>query len=153
LSWLIISVLLSANIGEAQSDWQRVINLAPGTPITVNMKAGDEYHGSFVTAAMGDLSLDSDERAHPGRVIRRRDLTRGQIHEVRRLDKARSALAAAAIGGGVGVGIGVAVDSAARTNEDRRVATIVFPFFGAVLGWLIGRHTSLVKGETIYVAP
>jgi hypothetical protein len=78
---------------------------------------------------------------------------RDDIREVRRLQKLQSVLAGAAIGGGVGAGIGIAVDSAARSNEDRGLATAVFTFFGAVLGALIARHTSLIKGETIYVSP
>jgi hypothetical protein len=85
--------------------------------------------------------------------IRRRDLIRDEIHEVRRLQKLQSALAGAAIGVGVGAGIGIAVDSAARSNEDQGLATAVFTLLGAVLGWMIARHTFLIKGETIYVAP
>jgi hypothetical protein len=152
LIWLIIS-LVSQNMLEAQNDWQRVMNLAAGTPMTVKMKTGDRYNGSFVVAVTDGLSMDSDERAHPGRITRRRDLVRGEIREVRRLEKLKSALAGAAIGGGVGAGIGIAVDAAARSNEDQGLATAVFTLLGAVLGWMIARHTSLVKGERIYVAP
>jgi hypothetical protein len=153
VTWLIVSVLLSQYTVEAQSDWQRVINLTTGTPITVKMKTGDRYNGSFVAAAVDGLSMDSDERAHPGRITRRRDLIRDEIREVRRLQKLQSALAGAAIGGGVGAVIGIAVDSAARSNEDKGLATAVFTFLGAVMGGMIARHTSLIKGEKIYVAP
>jgi hypothetical protein len=153
VTWLIISVLASQHIAEAQNDWQRVINLAAGAPITVKMKTGSRYNGSFVVAAMDGLSMDSDERARPGRITRRRDLMRDEIHEVRRLQKLQSALAGAAIGGGVGAGIGIAVDSSARSNEDQGLATAVFTLLGAVLGWMIARHTSLIKGERIYMAP
>ena len=80
-------------------------------------------------------------------------LCSSEIREVRRLQKLDSALAGAAIGGGVGAGIGIAVDSAARSNEDKGLATILFTLLGAVMGGMIARHTSLVKGERIYVAP
>ena len=72
---------------------------------------------------------------------------------MRQLKKLESALAGAAIGAGVGAGIGIAVDSAARSNEDKGLAPTVFALLGAVLGWMIARHTSLIKGEKIYVAP
>ena len=153
LPWLIVSVLFSQHTVEAQNDWQRVINLMPGTPITVKMKTGDRYNGSFVVATMDRLSMDSDERAYPGRITRRRDLIRDEIREVRQYRREQSALAGAAIGGGVGAGIGIAVDSAARSKEDKGLATAVFTLLGAVLGWMIARHTSLIKGEKIYVAP
>jgi hypothetical protein len=153
LSWLIVSVLFSQHTVEAQSDWQRVITLASGTSITVKMKTGDRYNGSFVVAAMDGLSMDSDERAHPGRITRKRDLMRDEIREVRRLQKLQSVLAGAAIGGGVGAVIGIAVDSAARSNEDKGLATAVLTLLGTVMGAMIARHTSLIKGEAIYVAP
>src|SRR5215471_8569108 len=76
VTWLIIFVLVSQHIAEAQNNWQRVINLTAGTPITVKMKTGSRYNGSFIVAAMDGLSMDSDERAHPGRITRRRDLMR-----------------------------------------------------------------------------
>jgi hypothetical protein len=153
VTWAIISLLVSQNTVGAQVDWQRVMNLAAGTPITVKMKTDDRYNGTFVVAAIDGLSMDSDERGHPGRIRRRRDLRRGEIREVRHLKELESALAGAAIGAGVGAGIGIAVDSAARSNEDRGLATAVFTLLGVVLGWMIARHTSLIKGETIYVAP
>src|SRR5215471_1384057 len=109
-TWVVTAVLLSQHPAEAQSDWQRVISLAAGTPITVKMKTGPRYNGSFLVAAMDRLSLLSDERARPGRIRIRRDLMRDDIREVRRLQKLQSALAGAAIGGGVGAAIGIAVD-------------------------------------------
>jgi len=148
-----MTLLGSQNIAEAQTDWQRVLNLATGTPITVKMKTGDQYHGSFAAATLDRLSLDSDERRVPGRITRRRDLKRDEIREVRRFQKLGSAWTGAAIGGAAGAGIGLAVDSAARTNEDRGLATAVFTLLGAVMGWMIGWHTSLIRGETIYIAP
>jgi hypothetical protein len=153
VTWPIIFLLASQHIAEAQNDWQRVINLTTGTLITVKMKTGDRYNGSFVAAVMDGLSMDSDERAHPGRITRRRDLTRSDIREVRRLQKLKSVLVGAAIGGGTGAVIGIAVDSAARSNEDKGLATAVFTLLGAVMGAMIARHTSLIKGEKIYVAP
>jgi hypothetical protein len=93
---------------------------------------------------MDGLSVDSDERARPGRITRKRDVMRDEIREVRRLQKLQSALAGSAIGGGVGAAIGVSVDSAARSNEDQGLATTVFTLLGAVLGWMTTRHTPLI---------
>ena len=56
------------------------------------------------------------------------------------------------MGAAVGAGLGAGIDAAARSNEDQGLATVVFTLLGALLGWAIGRHTTLIKGERIYVA-
>ena len=62
-------------------------------------------------------------------------------------------LAVTGIGAGIGAGLGAGIDAAARSNEDRGLATAVLALLGGVLGWAIGRHSTLIKGERIYVAP
>jgi hypothetical protein len=53
----------------------------------------------------------------------------------------------------VGTGVGLALDLSTRSNEDRGLATGLFAFLGATLGWGIGRHVMIVKGKTIYFSP
>ncbi len=137
----------------AASDWNRVRNLPPGTLIWVKTKAGDAYHGELVGTNPESVQLDSDERGFPGRTTRRRDLRQDDVLEIRRLSRGRSALVSAGIGAGVGAGIGLAIDLSARSNEDRGLATVLFVLLGSLLGWAIGRHSTLAKGETIYSAP
>ena len=154
--WLIGSLLLppcTAGQQPAPSDWQRVRNLPPHTTIVVQTKTRDRYHGELVNATADSLSLDSDERAFPGRIIRRRDLRQTDVREIRLLNRGASALTGAAIGAAAGASVGLAIDLSARSNEDRGLATGLFISLGTLLGWAIGRHTTVVKGEKIYVAP
>ena len=153
--WLLCSLVSPLCLGQPVplNDWQRVRGLSPGSAIVVETMAGTRYHGEFVTATADSIALDSDERGFPGRAIRRRDVPRGEVRQVRRLRRGASALAGAGIGAAAGAGIGLAIDLSARSNEDRGLATAVFTLLGALLGWAVGRHTTVVKGERIYVAP
>ncbi len=134
-------------------DWERVRNLPSGTLIVVKTKGGAAYHGELIGAAADSVRLDSDERSFPGRVTTRRELRREDVLEVRRFSKRGSALAGAGIGAATGAGIGIAIDASARSNEDRGVVTVVLLFLGGLLGWAVGRHSTIVKGEIIYAAP
>src|SRR5437660_11468882 len=69
--WLIGSLLLPPCTGQqpAPSDWQRVRNLPRHTTIMVQTKTRDRHHGELVNVTADSLSLDSDERAFPGRMI------------------------------------------------------------------------------------
>jgi len=150
-----VSILLSASLLFAQpsADWQRVQNLPAHTSIAIKTKSGVYYHGNVIRVTSDSLALDSDERGHPGRVHTQRDLRQSEIREIRRFNQTTSTLAAVGIGAAVGAGIGIGIDASARSNEDQGLATAVFTFLGALLGWAIGRHTTLIKGERIYVAP
>jgi hypothetical protein len=99
------------------------------------------------------LSLDSDERAFPGRITRQRDLRQTDVREIRLLNRVASTLTGAAIGAAAGASVGLAIDLSARSNEDKGLATGLFTLLGTLLGWAVGRHTTVVKGEKIYVAP
>lgn len=135
-------------------NWSRLSTLPPGASIIVTTKAHASYHGQLIGVTTGSLSLNSDERGFPfGRTKRRRELRREDVQEVRRFSRTGSTLAGAGIGAAVGGGIGLAVDLSSRSNEDRGLATVLFALLGSLFGWGIGRHSTLVKGETIYVAP
>ena len=134
-------------------DWTRVRSLPLNTSIVVKTKAHGTYHGELIDVTDTGLSLNSDERGFPGRASRRRDLRREDILKIRRFSKAGSAIAGAGLGAAAGVGIGLAIDLSARSNEDRGLATAVLGLLGTLLGWAVGRHSTLAKGETIYVAP
>jgi hypothetical protein len=140
--------------GFAQTgDWQRVRNLPLGEPLVLTTRAGERYHGGFVRATEDSVSIDSDERAFPGRRKRLRDVPRSDVREIRRYRPDASTLAVTGIGAGVGAGLGAGIDAGARSNEDRGLATALFTVLGGALGWAIGRHSTLIKGERIYVAP
>ncbi|MGE5489353.1 MAG: hypothetical protein ACM3ZB_16175 [bacterium] len=154
--WLVCSLLgpnpLPSQQHVATGDWNRVRNLPPGTPIWVKTRAG-AYHGELIGATSETVRLDSDERSFPGRTTRRRELRQEDVLEIRRFSRCASALAGAGIGAGVGTGIGLAIDFSARSNEDRGLATVLFALLGSLFGWGVGRHSTLIKGDTIYVAP
>jgi hypothetical protein len=134
-------------------DWQRVRNLQPGEPLVLTTRAGERYHGGFLRATEDSVSIESDERTFPGRTQRLRNVAKPDVREIRRYRPHTSALAVTGIGAAIGAGVGAGIDAATRSNEDRGLATAVFALLGGVLGWAIGRHSTLVKGERIYVAP
>lgn len=153
--YLLYSLLLFPCAAQqaALNDWQQVRNLPPETDVTVQTKAGERYHGRLLSVAVDSLTLDSDERGHPGRIRVRRDLSKDTVREVRLLLRGASTLAGAGIGAAVGAGIGLAIDLSARSNEDGKLATAVFTLLGGALGAGIGRHMTIIKGKTIYLAP
>ena len=152
---LICSLLVPPGAGQqpARSDWRRVRNLPPHSAIVVQIRTGARFHGELVNVTADSLSLDSDERAFPGRITRQRDLRRADVREIRLLNRIASTLTGAAIGAGAGAGVGLVIDLSARSNEDKGLATGLLALLGALLGWAVGRHTTVVKGETIYLAP
>lgn len=95
---------------------------------------------------MESMTIESDERSHPGRITRHRELQKETVREVRLLHTGASVLAGAGIGAAVGAGIGLAIDLSARSNEDGKLATAVFTLLGGALGAGIGRHFPIVKG-------
>jgi len=153
--WLAYSLLLSSCRGQplGLNDWQNVRNLPPEIGILIQTKGGPRYHGELIRVTQDLISLDADERAFPGRRTRQRDLPRTDVQEIRKFNRAASTVAGTAIGAATGVGIGLAIDSSTRSNEDKGLATALFTIFGGLLGWGIGRHAVIVKGERVYVAP
>lgn len=149
-------VLLAAQPLPAQQygrhNWDRVRNLATGTSIWVKTKAGDAYHGELIAATAQLVQLDSDERAFPGRVRRRRELLQQDVAQVREFSKGKSALLTLGIGAGVGACIGFAINGSARSKEDNGIAPVVFTLLGGFLGWAIGQHCTFLKGAVIYDA-
>ncbi len=129
------------------------MNLPIGTSIIVRAKNGERHHGALRRATADAVSVDSDERAFPGRRRVLRDMAKADVREVRRYSAFESAAASAAIGAAVGAGIGAGIDLSARTNEDQGLATALFTFLGGLLGLFVGRHTTMVKGDRVYVAP
>jgi hypothetical protein len=150
---VVASLIIQPLTAQSSSDWQRVLNLRPGDAILVATKTGEHYQGDLVRVSQDSLVFDSDERGFPGRIHRQRDLRQPEIKEIRRRRQGASTLAATAIGAAAGAGLGAAIDAAARSNEDQGLATVVFTFLGALLGWAIGKHTNIIKGERIYTIP
>ncbi len=116
-----IAVVLICHSSFAQTsdtDWANVRNLEPDRAISIKLKSGAKYHGEFVNATNDFLSIDSSERAFPGRTIRRRELPRADVREVRIVEPAKSLLAGAAIGTAIGAGLGAGLESTAKSKED-----------------------------------
>ncbi|MCX6621203.1 MAG: hypothetical protein NTY38_08995 [Acidobacteria bacterium] len=150
--WVAMSLLAVPAEAQALDDWRRVVDLPAGCSVAVKTKAGKWYHGDLVGATADLITLNSDERGAPGRIWRRREVRREDASEVRRPRRGVSALAGAGVGGAVGAGIGLAIDLRAKSNEDQGLVTVVFVFLGGLLGLLVGRHLTLVKGSRVYVA-
>jgi len=151
-SLLICFTLFSSQALAQSGDWKNVGNLSRGDALIVTTQSGARFHGVFVRSTEDSVSLDSDERAFPGRRRALREVQRAEVLEIRRYKPGATALASAGMGAAVGAGLGAGIDAAARSNEDQGLATVVFTLLGALLGWAIGRHTTLIKGERIYVA-
>jgi hypothetical protein len=134
------------------NDWTNVQNLPTDSAISVKTKTGAKYHGDLVSTTLVMLTIDSDERAFPGRATRRRELKREDVQEVRLVAPTASMLAGGAIGAGLGAGIGVGLDSTAMSHEYRGLIAGVMAVLGAAIGIGIAHHYPLIKGKRIYVA-
>ena len=151
----ILNSLLLSNLwaqpATSLSDWQHVRSLPPGENIWVRLKTGEKYHGPLISASADSLAINSDERrgSGPGRTRRNRVVPRDGVREVRLLPRGASALMGGAIGMGVGAAIGLGVDLSG-SGEDGKAATALLGLLGALLGAAIGRHATIIKGETIY---
>jgi hypothetical protein len=153
---ILLAFLLAGSTVFSQSglgDWKNVQTLAPGTQVVVKTVASEKYFGRLVNVTGDSLSIDSDERAFPGRVTRRRAIRRVEVREVHLRRQGASILAGGAIGGGAGATIGGVIEASAKSGEDRGVALVVLTGLGFALGALIGRHANIAKGKRIYVAP
>lgn len=152
---LTTALLLTSPPTLAQStsgDWSNVQRLAVDSAVSVKTKAGAKYHGSMVAVTADSLTIDSDERAFPGRTLRRREFRREDVREIRLTSAGASLAAGLVIGAGAGAGIGIALDSTAKSHEYRGVMALLFGALGAGLGAAIAHHHPFVKGR-IYVAP
>ena len=151
-----LALLLTSSSSLAQStssDWSTVQNLASGLVLSVRTRTGAKYHGEMVTATPDSLIINSDERAFPGRTVRRREFARSEVREIRLTAYGASLAAGAVIGGAAGAGIGVALDSTAKSHEYRGVVAFVLGVLGAGIGAAIAHHHPFVKGKKIYVDP
>ena len=152
----VLVVTLAMFLGTApakKGDWAAVEGISAGTAIQVKTKQGKKWKGELETADPGRLVILAFERHFPGRIMVRRELKRDDVKEVRLVHPYVSSAAGAAIGAGVGAGIGAAVESQYSSNEDKRVATVVFGFLGAGVGSVVGRTTAFIRSKPIYIAP
>jgi hypothetical protein len=153
---VLLACLMTSSTVFCQSglgDWRNVQNLAPETQIAVKTVSGEKYVGDLINGTADLLVISSDERSFPGRVRRRRRFRREEVREVRLWARTASLLVGGAIGGGIGAGIGGAIEASAKSNEDRGIALFVLTMLGFALGALIGRHSHIVKGKLVYLAP
>jgi hypothetical protein len=150
--WLVLAFASQSSFAQTGlGDWTSVQNLPLDSAISVKTKRGDKYHGELVKVTRESLTIDSDERGFPGRVIRRRELRREDIKEVRFVAQLASALAGAAIGAGVGGGIAAGLESTAKSKEDRGLAIGTLAILGSLIGLAIAHHYPFVKGKLVYV--
>jgi len=150
--WLVLAFASQSSFAQTGlGDWTNVQNLPLDSAISVKTKRGNKYHGELVNVTPESLTIDSDERGFPGRVIRRRELRREDIKEVRFVAQVASALAGAGIGAGVGGAIGAGLESASKSKEDRGLATGALATLGSLIGLAIAHHNPFVKGKLVYV--
>jgi hypothetical protein len=152
---LILALLLFCDPTFAQtnsSDWTGLQSLPADCAVVVKTRAGAKYHGELVSVSPDALAIDSDEKASPGRAIRRREFKREEIKEVRLLAPTTSIIAGAAIGAGAGAGIGVGLDATAKSHEYRGLIAGVLALLGAGIGAAIAHHNPFIKGRVVYRA-
>ena len=155
ISFCLLYVLLLLPCAAQQlalNDWQRVQDLQPGAHVMVRTVGGENYHGRVLSVSLESVTIESDERSHPGRITRQRELRKETVREVCLLHSGASVLTGAAIGAAVGAGIGLAIDSSQRSHEDGHLVTAVFTLLGGALGAGIGRHFPIVHGNIVYRA-
>jgi hypothetical protein len=151
--WLVLTMTMTPCFAQtAANDWQAVRSLGPGDGISVQTTGGEKFHGAFVAATQDAVVLESDEKGGnvPGRRVRQRTVAQTDVREIRRYKRGASIFAGAGIGGAVGAGIGAGIDLAAKSDEDKGLATAIFTVLGALLGALIGRHAVIIHGDVIY---
>jgi hypothetical protein len=150
---LILAILLVCDASFAQtnsSDWTSLETLPPDCAVTVRTRTGGKYHGELVRVSTDALALDSDEKASPGRAVRRREFRREEIQEVRLLAPTTSIIAGAAIGAGAGAGLGIGLDATAKSHEYRGLIAGVLALLGAGIGAAIAHHNPFIKGRVVY---
>jgi len=142
-----------AQVQATAGDWSRVQNLAVDTAISVRTKAGAKYHGALVSVTADSMAIDSDETTFSGRTVRRRELKRENIREIRLVKPVTSVLAGAGIGAGIGAGVGVGIDAGAKVNGYRYPLALLIAAAGAAIGAACAYHAPFIQGRKIYVAP
>ncbi len=151
---LVLALACQSSLAQAGlTDWRNVQNLPPDSAISVKSRTGAKYHGKLFSVTADSLTIDSDERAFPGRVVKRRALNREDVQEVRLVAPMASLFAGGAIGAGLGAAIGVGLDSTAKSHESRGLIAGVLAVLGAAIGIALAHHHPFVKGKRIYVAP
>ena len=153
LAWVAVALVCQASVCQTNSDWASVQGISPGTTISVKTKSGVKYHGEFISASKAKLDLDANEPAFPGRTIRRRELARDEVREVRFLQPVKSVLAGAGIGASIGIGLGAGIESTAKSKEDNGILPVVFGLLGLAIGAGIAKSHPFVKGKKIYASP
>ena len=148
LSFLLSSLALAAQT--APTDWSRLNSLTSGTKLSVKLKDGKKFDGTF--AAVSDTTLSLTVK-NARKEVQRQDVA--SVHEV----SGKSATTATLIGLGVGAGAGAAVGIAGDANSegfetlDNSIAagiTVLGAGIGALTGFLIGRSGK--KRVRLYVA-
>jgi hypothetical protein len=151
-SALALSLTCQTSLAQRSSgDWTRVQTLPADSKISVRIKNGEKYQGDLVRATVDTLAIDSDEPAYPGRTMRRREVRRRDVQEIRLIRPAGSVVAGVAIGAGVGAGIGAGVDATAKFHQYRGVLALVLGVLGAGIGAAIANHRPLIS-KRIYVS-
>lgn len=152
-SALALSLICQTSLAQqcSSGDWTRVQTLPVSSKISVTVTSGEKYHGDLVSVTVDILVIDSDEPAHPGRTIRRREFRRRDVHEIRLIRPAGSVVTGVAIGAGVGAGIGVGLDATAKSHQYRGVIALLLGALGAGIGAAIAHHHPLIS-KRIYVS-
>jgi hypothetical protein len=147
LSFLLSPLALAAQT--APTDWSRLKSVTSGTKLSVKLKDGKKFDGTFDGATDTTLSLTVKKA--------RKEIRQEDVESVSALS-GKSAVPATLLGMGVGAGagaaLGVAADSSDNDLEVPNSVTgglaVVGAGIGALTGYLIGRSGK--KRVLLYVS-
>ena len=149
LSFLLSPLALAAQT--APTDWSRLNSVTSGTKLSVKLKDGKKFDGTFDGATDTTLSLTVKNAR---KEIRREDVE--SVHEVGGTSAAKAALIGLGVGAGVGGALGIA-GSAGDDNGfdqlDHAIAAglvVLGAGVGALSGFVIGKARK--KRVLLYVS-
>lgn len=156
-AWLVLGCATFVSAG-AQSvpqsqdslhDWGGVVLLAPGTPISVQVRK--HWHSCSFGSANGEWleCMSGGSGAFAGRT---RMYRCEEVRRVRFEEREESTLAGAMIGTGVGVGLG-ALGGGRNSGMTQGGSEFFGGFLGALAGGAIGHETPVVHWRLIYEQP
>ena len=140
---ILLVTLLSFNLS-AQSnatDWSRLSSIDSGAKLSVKLKTGKEFKGTFSSVSESALTLDTKQKPLV--------LKREEIATVQQTIKKGSGTKAALLGMGIGGGAGALVGAAGSRDDFDKIEqaataglAVIGAVVGGVTGYFIGRGSS-----------
>ena len=139
LSFLLSPLALAAQT--APTDWSRLNSVTGGTKLSVKLKDGKKFDGTFDGATDTTLSLTVKNAR---KEIRREDIA--SVHEVSGKSATKSTLIGLGVGAGAGAAIGVAGDASNDAGGFEKLdhaaagaVTVIGALAGAITGFAVGK--------------